>query len=213
MKKFLLLSIGTFILVAIYVISVPLAIISYGKNKVYPDNISIVQPASIALVLGAGTTYDGKPSPILEDRLIKAAELYKHGKVSKIIVSGDNPTDNYNEPRAMMNYLTQEQSIPAKNVVADFAGRRTYDSCARAREIFGVDSAIVVSQGYHLYRAVFTCNQLGIESLGYSATLREYEGFRAYKIREFFAIHKAILDIYFKKPEYVGGEPIDLESI
>jgi vancomycin permeability regulator SanA len=107
----------------------------------------------------------------------------------------------------MYDYLVFTLDVNPDDVVRDFAGLRTYDTCARAKEIWGIDKAILISQGYHLSRAIFTCNSLGIQSTGYSATQYEYANEDYYKLREIFAIHKAVLDVYILHPEYIGGEP------
>jgi vancomycin permeability regulator SanA len=112
----------------------------------------------------------------------------------------------------MYDYLVYTLDVQSEDVVRDFAGLRTYDTCARAKNIWGVDRAILISQGYHLSRAIFTCSELGIQSTGYSATQYEYENELYYKLREILAIHKAVLDIYILHPEYIGGEPeLDLQ--
>jgi vancomycin permeability regulator SanA len=106
----------------------------------------------------------------------------------------------------MYDYLVFTLDVEPEDVVRDFAGLRTYDTCARAKDIWSIDKAILISQGYHLSRAIFTCNQLGIQSTGYSATQYEYAGEDYYKLREILAIHKAVLDVFIIHPEYIGGE-------
>lgn len=142
--------------------------------KVYVDTtanghlfttVSDTPEAPVALVLGAAVQPDGKPSPYLKARLDLAHELYRAGKVKVILVSGDNGTEHYNEPDTMRNYLIAA-GVPAKHVVADYAGFDTYDSCVRATKIFGVTKLTVVTQSYHLMRAVATCRALGIDANG-----------------------------------------------
>lgn len=181
----------------------PLIVYEWGKNQIYSD-IGDIQHYEVAIIFGAGIKDDGTPSDALKDRLKTAAELYDAGLVDTIIVSGDNRLENYDEPTAMYEYLMNTERIPAGDIVLDYAGRRTYDTCARASEVFDVDTAILVSQGFHLPRAIFTCTALGIDSAGYSAT-DEY-GYvfgEYYKIREVAAIYKAVFDIYIMEPEWL----------
>lgn len=121
--------------------------------------------AGVALVLGAGLRADGTPSEYLQYRLDDAAALFKAGKVKVLLVSGDNRTAEHDEPTAMRNYLVA-QGVPVDKVVLDFAGQDTYDSCFRAKEIFGVTRLLVVTQQFHLSRAVFLCRQVGIDTDG-----------------------------------------------
>lgn len=129
------------------------------------DAVADVPEAPVALVLGAAVESNGQPSPYLKARLDLAHELYRAGKVKVILVSGDNGTDHYNEPDAMRQYLI-DAGVPAKQVVADYAGFDTYDSCVRAKRIFGVEKLTVVTQSYHLMRAVATCRSIGIDANG-----------------------------------------------
>ncbi|NLT30319.1 MAG: DUF218 domain-containing protein [Propionibacterium sp.] len=119
----------------------------------------------VALVLGAEIYPNGMPSPFLKGRLDLALELYRQGKVEVLLVSGDNGTHAYNEPRGMRNYLISH-GVPPEHVVADFAGFDTYDSCVRAGRIFGVDELTIVSQTYHLPRAIATCRAVGVDAIG-----------------------------------------------
>jgi SanA protein len=114
--------------------------------------------AQIALVFGAGLRRDGSPTAILRDRVQSAVELYKSGKVKKLLMSGDNSYLDYNEPGAMREYALS-LGVPETDIVLDYAGRRTYDSCFRALNIFGIKSAILVTQAFHLPRAVYTCRK------------------------------------------------------
>ena len=124
-----------------------------------------VPAAPVALVLGARVFPDGTPSPFLAARLDLAHRLYRAGKVRVVLVSGDNMAEEYNEPDAMRTYLINA-GMPTEAVVADHAGFDTYDSCARALRVFGIEQLIVVTQSYHLPRAVATCRALGIDATG-----------------------------------------------
>lgn len=135
--------------------------VAYGHRFSEPE----VPAALVALVLGAEVNPDGTPSPFLAARLDVAHRLYDTGKVKVILVSGDNPNPEFNEPDAMRSYLINA-GVPADKIVADYGGFSTYDSCARAIQVFSVRELIVVTQAYHLPRAVATCRQLGIDANG-----------------------------------------------
>lgn len=134
---------------------------SSGRVHTAPE----VPPAPVALVLGAGLTTAGTPTPFLAARLDIAADLYARRKVRVVLVSGDNRTHDYDEPTAMRDYLVG-QGVPARKVVLDYAGRDTHDSCQRASRIFGVRQVTVVTQGFHLRRAIALCRAAGIEARG-----------------------------------------------
>lgn len=183
----------------------PLLILNYGKNHIYIDSNQIPS-GQIAIVFGAGIKKDGTPSDMLKDRLLTVADLYNQGVIDKILVSGDNRFEDYNEPEVMYQFLV-DQGIPENKIVRDYAGRRTYDTCVRAKTVWGLDHALLISQGYHLPRAIFTCHALGIESTGYSATLQSYVGEPWFKTREILALYVSVLDVYLLHPDYVTGEP------
>ena len=171
------------------------------------------KPQPVAIVFGAGLKRDGTPSDALMDRLMVAAELYQQKKVQRILVSGDNRFEGYSEPEAMKMALVDGLDVPSDVVHADYAGRRTYDTCIRAHDLWGIDHAILVSQDFHLPRALWTCRRLGVESQGVSASLRPYIMSGWYKQREWLARYKAFIDIYLLPPNYVGGAILeDLDS-
>lgn len=203
-KKVLKITILVFAIVIVYLFLLPLLIIQLGKHKVYTDT-EIVPDYDVAIVFGAGIKDNREPNDMLRHRLDTVARLYYEGKVNKMLLSGDNSDFDYNEPQVMYNYLVREHDIRAEDLVRDYAGLRTYDTCARAKNIWNIEKAILVSQGYHLSRAIFTCENLGIESSGLSATKDEYKGRTFYKIREILAIHRAIWDLFVSPPDYVKG--------
>ncbi len=143
----------------------------YSASKIY--TVENVSSRKVAIVFGAGLWWDGSPTPVLRDRVKTAAELYFTGKVEKLLMSGDNSHLDYNEPGAMREYATA-LGVPDEDIVLDYAGRRTYDTCYRAREIFGLSEAILVTQKFHLPRAVYVCNKLGLSSVGVQADQRSY---------------------------------------
>jgi vancomycin permeability regulator SanA len=171
------------------------------RGRVY--SVADVPSAPVAIVLGAGLRPDGTPSPWLAARLADAAELHRAGKVRAILVSGDHGRDGYDEVGAMTKWLVAHD-VPADDVVADHAGFDTYDSCQRARRIFGVAEAIVVTQDFHVARAVFLCRQAGIRTVGVGSPARGGRpGLNA--AREVPASVKAVLDVVLDPgPRYLG---------
>lgn len=162
----------------------------------------------VAIVFGAGLWRDGSPTPVLRDRVTTAAQLYLNGKVEKILMSGDNRFADYNEPGAMRTYALS-LGVPEEDIIMDFAGRRTYDTCYRARAIFGVNDALIVTQRFHLARALFTCTMLDISAQGVTADLRTYRKLsRTYwNLREVPATLVAFIELFLTHPLPVLGEP------
>ena len=183
-----------------------LVMVMSAKDKTF--DVASVPPAQVALVPGAGITADDRPTLALRDRIDGAIELYRAGKVQKILMSGDNSSIYYNEPGAMTNYAI-EQGIPESDIVQDYAGRRTYDTCYRAKEIFGLDSVIVTTQQYHLSRMVFLCDQLGLNTSGVPVEQSDYllNRYVLWNVREVLATLAAYIDIYILKPEPILGSP------
>ena len=163
-----------------------------------------------AIVFGAGYWPSGRLSDALADRMDTAIELYRAGKVHKLLLTGDNRFENYNEPGRMMEYALA-QGVPREDLVPDYAGRRTYDSCYRAKEIFGLEQAVLVTQAFHLPRAVYTCDRLGLEVVGTVADRHTYVYSDWYRLRELFALARAWLDVTLLHPLPVLGEPIPVE--
>ena len=181
----------------------------HARSRIF--SIEEVNPAPVAVVFGAGLWWDGSPTPVLKDRVRTAAELYFAGKVEKILMSGDNRFENYNEPGAMRTYAL-ELGVPDEDIVLDYAGRRTYDTCYRANTIFGLDRIILVTQKFHLPRAIYTCNHLNVKATGVPAEGHYFlKRTRLYwQIRESFATLVALWQVHISKPLPVLGdfEPI-----
>ena len=163
-----------------------------------------VRDVPVALVLGA-SVYAGKPSQVLQDRLDVAHDLYEGGKIKKIIVSGDDRAIDYNEPTAMQNYLV-EQGVKKEDVVPDFAGRRTYDSCFRAKEIFDQDRVVIISQELHLPRALYLCKTLGIDAVGVGADRSGYANDVSNIAHEIAGSWLAWWDVNVGHPQPIMGE-------
>lgn len=179
----------------------------YGRH-IY--TVAEVPTHSVAIVFGAAVRPDGRLSTVLRDRVDTAIRLYSAGTVEKLLLSGDNRTTDYNEPAAMMAYAIA-QGVPAADIQPDYGGRRTYDTCYRARHVFQVESAVLVTQDFHLPRALFTCRQLGIESVGVAADLRSYRGKEWYDVREMAATLVALWDTIRQRPAPVLGDPIPID--
>ncbi|MEV4615823.1 ElyC/SanA/YdcF family protein [Kitasatospora sp. NPDC049258] len=159
--------------------------------------------APVAVVFGAGL-FDGEPSPYLAHRLDAALALYQQHKVQAILVTGDNGSTDYDEPDAMRHYLIQ-RGVPEIRVVGDYAGFDTWDSCARARQVFGVDRAVLVSQSFHVRRALALCEAAGIDS--YAVGVDEPTDVTWYYggLREVPGAGKALLDAWWRPdPQFLG---------
>jgi SanA protein len=199
----------TFVLAALGVLAVtlPRAITAlYSSNRIYQQENAPV--SRLAIVFGAGLRRDGTPTAVLRDRVETAAGLYFSGKVEKILMSGDNSYDDYNEPAAMRQYALS-LGVPETAIVMDYAGRRTYDTCYRAKAIFGVEEALLVTQEFHLPRALFLCNALGLDSNGVEAKNNNYRrgSLVIWNFREQIATLGAFVDVYVSNPLPVLGVP------
>jgi len=181
----------------------------YSRPKTY--TVADVPSRRVAIVFGAGLWRNGTATPVLIDRVTTAANLYFAGKVEKLLLSGDNRFVEYNEP-GVMSTLALSLGVPEDAIVLDYAGRRTYDTCYRAKAIFGVTEAILVTQAFHLPRAIYECNLLGVNSVGVEADLRVYRksSLLYWNIREIFATVAALWDVNIGHPLPVLGvqEPI-----
>ena len=176
----------------------------YAKPRTF--SAADVPARRVAIVFGAGIK-NGEPTPVLRDRVQTAADLYFNGKVEKILMSGDNRFVDYNEPEAMRQYAIT-LGVPDTDIVLDYAGRRTYDTCYRARDIFQLDSVILVTQDFHLPRAIYLCNMLGVDGVGVPADIQYYRKISRliWNVRETLAIFGAITDVMYVKPIPVLGE-------
>lgn len=187
---------GAFLAVNFYVEQIGI------KNIYTADN---VPNADAVLVLGAYVFPDGTLSSMLNDRVIVGYELYQQGKVPKIIVSGDHGRKEYDEVNSMKSFL-KSKGVPGQDVFMDHAGFSTYESLYRARDIFQVKKVIIVTQRYHLLRAVFIARELGLEAYGVASDIQDYgQVMGAYKIREMAARNKDFWLTKFKpQPTFLG---------
>ena len=178
---------------------------AYARDRMYQQKQA---PAErVAIIFGAGLRYDGTPTAMLRDRVLTGADLYFTGKVEKLLMSGDNRFIDYNEPEAMRQFALSI-GVPREAIVLDYAGRRTYDTCYRARAIFGLDSALLVTQDFHLPRALFLCNMLGVQAHGVEADNCYWTGSPlVWDVREQLATVAAFRDLYVSSPSLVLGDP------
>jgi vancomycin permeability regulator SanA len=164
-----------------------------------------VPRTEVAVVFGAGL-WKGEPSPYLAHRLDAAAQLYRAGRVKVLLVTGDNSRRDYDEPDAMRAYL-REHGVPDRRIVSDYAGFDTWDSCVRAKRIFGVNRAVLISQGFHIRRAVALCEAAGVTSYGVGVDAKHDATWYYGGTREVAAAGKAALDALLRPdPRFLGPE-------
>lgn len=199
--------------VAILGLFAPLALrmwVSQGYEDQIYDQVAETPPMPVAIVFGAGYWPSGRLSDALADRMDTAIDLYREGRVNKLLLTGDNRFANYNEPAVMARYA-QAQGVSGEDLVLDYAGRRTYDSCYRAGTIFGVQRAVLVTQAFHLPRALYTCDRLGLEVVGAVADRHRYARAPWFRFREVPALVRAWLDLNLLRPVPVLGDPIPVD--
>ena len=175
-------------------------------------SVDNVDPHDVAIVYGAGL-YGDRPAPYLAARLELARQLFEAGKVKVILVSGDNLHLYHNEPKVMREWLV-ENGVPANKIVADYAGADTYSTCVRASQIFGVTSAILVSQTYHLHRAVATCRMIGLDAVGVGddSVRTISDSWKRYQAREILADYKMVLDVLTNRQPILGPKLPDIDD-
>ena len=199
----LLMVLGT--ILTPFILTVYIKIVTNNRRYFQAEK---VPSEPVAIVFGAGVWADGTPTPMLADRVEGAVELYRLGRVNKILMTGDNATREYNEVVAMQQYA-ERLGVPSQDIKLDYAGFSTYESCYRAKVIFGVERAVLITQKYHLPRAVYTCNQLGIQAVGLGTPdwgkFRD-DSMRFYTQREVLAVIKAIVELHIirPKPTFLG---------
>jgi len=179
----------------------------HARSRLF--SVKDAPPKRVAIVFGARVLRDGSPTPALKDRVATAADLYFAGKVEKLLMSGDNRFVDYNEPQGMEDYALS-LGVPEDAIVLDYAGRRTYDTCYRARDIFEVQEAILVTDDYHLPRAIYICNALGVGAVGVPAERRLSVSGRHLvymNLRELPATLLALWDVHVSRPTPVLGQP------
>lgn len=183
----------------------------YDQGRALIVEPAEARPAQVALVLGAGVYPDGRVSPMLGDRLETALALYQSGKVTKILLSGDHGRQDYDEVNAMRRYL-EARGVPPQDLFMDHAGFDTYDSLYRAAAIFQVDDVIVVTQEFHLPRALWIARHLGLDAQGVAADLHRYRAERLYAVREVAARIKAFGEVAVRRQPTFLGPPIPISG-
>lgn len=204
LKKLILVSFAVFGVLISSVMAVNVYVERAGAKYILDQ--SNVPTADAILVLGAYVFPDGTTSSMLTDRLTVGYELYKEGKAPKIVVSGDHGRKNYDEVNAMKSFL-KDKGVPSQDIFMDHAGFSTYESVYRARDIFQVHKVIIVTQDYHLMRAVFLARELGLEAYGIPSDRHDYgQAMRMYQLREIAARNKDFLwaKLFKPKPTFLG---------
>ena len=206
MKKVLICILVIIAIMIIGVVSINIYVKKSTKKQIKnEDECEEITDVDCIIVLGAAVWGD-KPSPMLEDRLLEGIELYQKGVSKKIIMSGDHGQNEYDEVNIMKQFAI-EKGIPSEDIFMDHAGFSTYDSIYRAKEIFGAKKIIIVTQEYHLYRALHIANRLGIEAYGVGADPRQYVGAFNREVREILARNKDFVKCIIKpNPKYLGDK-------
>ena len=202
-----------FILLIFFIILI--AINTYVKNsaedRIISSDETVNLNADCIIVLGAGVRADGTPSPMLKDRLLEGIALYELGVSDRLLMSGDNTKKGYDEVNTMKQYAI-DHGVPSEHIFMDHAGISTYDSIYRAMEIFQADKIIIVTQEYHLYRALYISESLGIEAYGVPADPVIYAGQELREIREVIARTKDFVKCMIKPPASILGEVIPVSG-
>ena len=208
-KKILLYSLIIFIVIFIVIMLGNLYVIMKTRNKIIDeDKYNTLSDIECIIILGAGIRTN-EPSPLLKDRLDKGIELYKLGLAPKIIMSGDHGNPNHDEVNVMKKYAI-DKGVPSEDIFMDHAGFSTYDSMYRAKYIFNVKKAIVVTQRYHIYRALYIAEHLGLDYYGVEAEENNKKNAWIRNIREVLARDKDIVKSIIKPRSKYLGETIDI---
>ena len=202
MKKILKYIMIIMVVIGIIIFAINLYVKISTKKQIIKD-YSNLKDIDCIIILGAGIWGD-KPSPMLEDRLLEGINLYQNGVSAKILMSGDHGRDEYDEVNIMKDYAI-EKGIPSESIFMDHAGFSTYESIYRAKEIFQAKKVVIVTQRYHLYRALYIAKNLGLEAYGVGADPRQYRGAFYREVREIIARDKDFIKCILKpKPTYLG---------
>lgn len=207
LKKILKILILLVFLGIIIVLLINYRINAFSKDKIY--EVKNAPEASVAILLGAGVLSDKSLSDVLRDRALTAVELWETHKIQKILVSGDNASIYYNEVVPVQKFLI-EQGVPKEIIFLDYAGFDTYDSVYRAKNIFLVQDALIISQKFHLPRSVYLCEKVGIKCAGVIADRQSYVKESYFEGREILANVKAFFDILLDSSPHFLGETIDI---
>lgn len=194
---------------AIALMLIPLALRGYvylTTKKFRSCHLEKVPKTPVAIVFGAGVWDDGTPTPMLADRLTGAVALYQRGKVKKLLMSGDRSGPDYDEVTAMQSYA-ESLGVPTTDIILDYAGFNTYETCRRAKEIFGITQAVFVTQNFHLPRAVYIGRAMGIQANGLGTRDWGWYGIDSisyHTLREIVATAKALWQVHLTPPRPIG---------
>lgn len=203
-KKYLLLLSALVVLVLVVALGINGYVLLRTRGQICSPEQAVSFDADCVLVLGCLVRDDGTPSAMLHDRLQRGVELYEAGAAPKLLMSGDHGREEYDEVNAMKQFAL-EKGIASADVFMDHAGFSTYESLYRAKEVFGAEKIIIVTQRYHLYRALYIADRLGLEAVGVAADQRSYAGQTRRDIREVLARNKDFLTGIFRpEPTYLG---------
>lgn len=210
-KAVIFVVLGIVLLIGIAAVSLSVYMVKATEKNIFTaDTFKNDEKADCILILGGGVK-DGKPKPMLRDRLLTGIELYKSGAAEKIIMSGDHGRADYDEVNVMRAFAL-EQGVRAEDIFLDHAGFSTYDSVYRAKNIFGAENIIIVSQKYHLYRALYISEKLDVKAAGVSANLNTYGGQLKRDIREIIARDKDFFKCIVKPEAEIMGDKIPLDG-
>ena len=210
-KKILMFIIIFIIVIILLILGINIFVVFSTKNNIITEeSAKDLKDIDCILILGAGVWGD-KPSPMLEDRLVQGVSLYNNGVAPKIIVSGDHGTEEYDEVNIMKQFAI-EKGVPSSDIFMDHAGFSTYESLYRAKEIFQVKKILIVTQKYHLYRALYIADKLEIEAYGVGSDPRKYSGQALREIREIFARDKDFVKCIFKPESTYLGDTIPVSG-
>lgn len=210
-KVLIFVVLGIVLLIGIAAVSLSVYMVKATEKNIFTaDTFKNDEKADCILILGAGVK-DDKPKPMLRDRLLTGIELYKSGAAEKIIMSGDHGRADYDEVNVMRAFAL-EQGVRAEDIFLDHAGFSTYDSVYRAKNIFGAENIIIVSQKYHLYRALYISEKLDVKAAGVSANLNTYGGQLKRDIREIIARDKDFFKCIVKPEAEIMGDKIPLDG-
>jgi SanA protein len=204
----LLIMVSLLLATALFLWAIHYEVHSYDRRIVSsPERLNTEEwpRPRVAVVFGASVFSNGDLSPVLEDRVDTAIELYRAKKIDRILVSGDNRHHSYNEPKAMYEYLISH-AVDKRDVVIDYAGRSTYETCQRAKEVFGLRRAVLVTQEFYLPRALYLANELGLDAVGVASDLKPKSEVNYPRLREWAAEVKAFFNLRVAPPETLLGE-------
>ena len=209
MKKYLKIFLYLIIIGLIAIISVNYYVKSSTKTRIY-YSVKKFPKNDVGIIFGAGIN-GNQPSKYLKDRLDAGILLYKMKRINKILLSGDNGRDEYDELTVMKNYC-YTHGVDTSKIFVDYAGFDTYSTMYRAKHIFKIKRATLISQEYHLKRAVYIGQKLGIKSVGYSANKGKYSGYKYVCFREYGSVFKSFFDILRNREPHFLGNPIDING-